>query len=270
MQELAKINFQIVKPSDDLKEYVQSIWFINNHENKKDKKELIYKVLSECGSGLVYNLADSIDYEINKTFYSFKKAPIILGPTKFLMKFIFKGEINAVGIRFFPATGHLFFKHKMNELSDKVIEASESFANALDLDQKLKKASNQADIIKFIEDHLRKILEQTKANDSPVLRRVIEEMNKNTDLCLEDICQKFHLPLRELQRLFKSHVGVAPNIYIRINKIFHVKTKIAANDFDTLTNLSYNNGYYDQAHFIREFKAFMEETPKRYNKLKRS
>lgn len=68
---------------------------------------------------------------------------------------------------------------------------------------------------------------------------------------------------RQLERLFKKYIGLSPKYYsriIRFNYIFElIKSKKS-----TWTEIVYQSGYYDQSHFIRNFKAFTGEDPSSY------
>ena len=49
----------------------------------------------------------------------------------------------------------------------------------------------------------------------------------------------------------------------------NVRDSLSSLEVENLTSTGYNNGFFDQSHFIKEFKSFMNETPKSYyqNKL---
>lgn len=71
-----------------------------------------------------------------------------------------------------------------------------------------------------------------------------------------------------MQRLFKRYIGVSPKAYIRLIRVRSVKDKIASNDFVNFTHLALDSGYFDQSHFIRDFKRLMENTPTEYYQFK--
>ena len=77
---------------------------------------------------------------------------------------------------------------------------------------------------------------------------------------------------RNLDRVFKKSLGILLKVYARIIKIKYTRMSLQNCHFDTLTSVSYDSGYFDQFHFIKEFKNFMFETPKKYfqRKLKLS
>jgi AraC-like DNA-binding protein len=69
---------------------------------------------------------------------------------------------------------------------------------------------------------------------------------------------------KQFERLFSRMVGSTPKQYlktVRMQLSLYLKSR---NDFLNITDLAYESGYYDQAHFINEFKALTGLTPKRY------
>ena len=77
---------------------------------------------------------------------------------------------------------------------------------------------------------------------------------------------------RQLARKFSSAIGLSPK---QLAKTVRIQTtlKILLNkEITSLTDLAYENEYFDQAHFIKEFKEFTGLTPKEFfgNDLKMS
>lgn len=66
---------------------------------------------------------------------------------------------------------------------------------------------------------------------------------------------------RQLRRLFSYYFGESPKTFARIVRFQNILG--AKPSLDSLKNnkIFYDEGYYDQAHFIKEFKAFYGVTP---------
>jgi AraC-like DNA-binding protein len=68
---------------------------------------------------------------------------------------------------------------------------------------------------------------------------------------------------------FKSHVGVAPKRVARIYRFARLILSVDALRPAGLAELAHTAGYFDQAHFSREFKDFTGHTPTEYLALRR-
>jgi AraC-like DNA-binding protein len=66
---------------------------------------------------------------------------------------------------------------------------------------------------------------------------------------------------RNIRRLFLKYIGVSPKLYASV--VRHQKTLRALNlnPHQDLAGLAFEQGYYDQSHFIKEFKRFQGSTP---------
>ncbi len=60
---------------------------------------------------------------------------------------------------------------------------------------------------------------------------------------------------------FKRHVGLTPKMFQRIMRFTEIVPQVQARRRLSWAEISHNCGYYDQSHFIREFKAFSGYNP---------
>ena len=81
---------------------------------------------------------------------------------------------------------------------------------------------------------------------------------------LEDISRRLHISQRQFERKFKEQIGITPKRYqrlMRIRKVMHTLEQYKSLD---LTSVAYYCGYYDQAHFIKDFKQITGKSPSVY------
>jgi AraC-like DNA-binding protein len=76
----------------------------------------------------------------------------------------------------------------------------------------------------------------------------------------------FDLPLLLKVSLYQSQVGVSPKHYARLIKVERARLTLKHMNEQTTTRLAAELGFYDQAHFIREFRAVIGMTPYAYMK----
>ena len=75
---------------------------------------------------------------------------------------------------------------------------------------------------------------------------------------LADYC---HLSVRQLQRQFDQTTGVSPKALARAIRFESIRERLMFDPHANLTDLAYEFGYSDQAHFIKDFKALTDKTP---------
>ncbi|WXB14242.1 helix-turn-helix domain-containing protein [Pendulispora albinea] len=72
------------------------------------------------------------------------------------------------------------------------------------------------------------------------------------------------LSMRQLERRFKSATGFAPKAFARLMRFTRASERLELDPGVSLTALSFELGYADQAHFTREFRAFAGMSPGKY------
>lgn len=89
----------------------------------------------------------------------------------------------------------------------------------------------------------------------------------NDEACfIEDYCKRTGTNYTTLNRSFTQIVGITPKKFERLIK-FRKSLCSLIDSKDNLTSIGSNSGYFDQAHFIREFKMFVNQTPSAYQAL---
>lgn len=77
------------------------------------------------------------------------------------------------------------------------------------------------------------------------------------DHLASDVC----LSRKQFERVFAEYIGISPKQYLKIIRLqaaIHMKSK---DNTISLTGLAYENGYYDQSHFIHDFRTMTGLTP---------
>src|SRR5262249_16466116 len=78
---------------------------------------------------------------------------------------------------------------------------------------------------------------------------------------LADRCQ---MSARQLERQFDEATGVSPKTLARTIRFESIRSRLMFEPDANLTDLAYEFGYADQAHFIHDFKAFTNKTPSEF------
>ncbi|MEM7735511.1 MAG: helix-turn-helix transcriptional regulator [Deinococcota bacterium] len=81
-------------------------------------------------------------------------------------------------------------------------------------------------------------------------------------ILIADLANHLNMSQRQLERVFKAVVGLTPKTFARIVRLQTAIQQI--HNVDSLTSLSYEAGYFDQAHLIHEFRQFTGFTPKMF------
>lgn len=78
---------------------------------------------------------------------------------------------------------------------------------------------------------------------------------------LSHLLEGFSFGARTLQRQFQKRLGITPKKLMRIVRINHIWERIQTNPQIDYQDLIFEGNYFDQTHFIKDFKAITGETP---------
>ena len=91
--------------------------------------------------------------------------------------------------------------------------------------------------------------------------------NSNEQMSISDIAIKVGLNLKTFQRHFQKHMGCSPVEYRRICRFRSSLTnKLNNTQLKNLTEITYEEGYYDQSYLIKEFRKITNYNPKDFFK----
>lgn len=91
---------------------------------------------------------------------------------------------------------------------------------------------------------------------------IIEE--SKGDVRVSEVYEKLGISKSTLENLFLKTYGMTPKEYSRIIRLRHFIR--SHRNSDSLTATTYQCGYYDQSHVIKEFRYFMDSTPSEFFK----
>lgn len=149
-----------------------------------------------------------------------------------------------------------------NSAIDSPVIGKEMF-NLQALHEKIITAPSLASKITAIEETLVKHLYQTSRIEKQIF--CLANQIKN-DPSLNTLLLKKSIPLstRQLERKFKKLIGVNLQTFVRICRFDHAKTSLLQQRNSKLSYVGYDAGYFDQAHFSREFKNLSSQLPKNF------
>lgn len=93
------------------------------------------------------------------------------------------------------------------------------------------------------------------------IRNIIDTKGQENIL---SIAEKSNLCIRTLERRFIKETGLSPKQFSSIIRFQKTMEQVAVCSSSNLTDIAYENGFADQSHFIRVFKAYTGKTPKAF------
>lgn len=79
---------------------------------------------------------------------------------------------------------------------------------------------------------------------------------------IDGLCRDAGVSQRQLDRVFRQHLGVSPKLLSRVARFQKALTRLKSDPGCTLASVAVECGYYDQSHFVRDFKRFSGVPPR--------
>jgi len=172
-----------------------------------------------------------------------------------------------LGVRFHPHAGSCFVKENIERLHNQVVSFADISGSEVHvLGERLLNTQDWNARISLVEHFLLTMLSshQKRSGRISVVTSIIQELKHEQFFDnIENVASRHGITSRYLQKLFLQHTGLTPKLYSKINR-FQNSLKLVSKKDKTLTSIAYDCGYFDQSHFIREFKSFTGVTPSGY------
>jgi len=176
------------------------------------------------------------------------------------------GSTGLIAARFTAAAAYRFVKSSMKSIADREVPLSSIWKEmAGELEDRIYHANSTDARNTIFQSFLYTVFRKNQIAEAPVIAYCIQEIRKAKGLIsVEDLSYKTGYSNRQLLRQFDRLVGLSPKEFARITKFLNSLDILARHPGCNLTNVAYEGGYYDQAHFIRDFKEYSGLTPREY------
>lgn len=167
----------------------------------------------------------------------------------------FKNHVKVFAIRFKPEGIYNVFGVPASEFKERFEDMSMVIGQEFrDFSHRIREEKNILNMIKRAEGYLLKNLQSNKIDISYV-NQAAELIRNSNVIKIDKLASQLYISKRQLEREFKNKVGISPKHYFRITRINEVLRCLSGNQKMDLTDVAYYCGYYDQAHFIHDFKT---------------
>lgn len=177
-----------------------------------------------------------------------------------------KGTDRILGIKFRPGAFYPFLGSPVSTITDTAFPAEQLFADAMEAETEVLACSEDREMVemasRFLGTHLPPpdpVVEQacsvvaTIANDPDITR-------------VEHVIERCGIQDRALQRMFRRYIGASPRWLIKRYRVYEALTELGSGRRGEWASLAQDLGYYDQAHFINDFKRLVGRSPTEYVK----
>lgn len=261
------MNINIIKPKNSvLKNYVQYFLFFENGS----KNNVTYTTFPNNNLCLAIYKNNRVEYKNNGDsntcdISAGKKSFVsrLYGLHKTPFRVNVRSSLDQISILFRPAALRLFTEEShRNLMSDDYVFNNIFHSKRSGFLEKLFEEQNpfqRANLLEtFLLERLAKAATATKINRA---FQVIS-LNDAEQLSVERITKIIGVDESTLYRMFASRLGQNPKSYLKTVRFRKALNEVVKNKRTNLTDIAHTNNFFDQSHFIKDFKTFTGYTPK--------
>lgn len=255
--------YRIQKPSAPLSPFIEFFFYYEGYH----ATHLMDKLLPDGSMDLLIDLTDTpkklFNDETGQSYSTLKKSWISGMKTEFIL--IDSSVTHIMGVHFRPGGAYPFMKGPVDELNNLTIELDTIWGHDATT---LREAILDEPMIEKKFHLLETFLLQKGKNrlDSHALVQYsVRELSHAPQMwTIRQLSNRTGVTQKHLINLFKKYVGLTPKMFSRVNKFQKVIQLIQEGQKIDWAMLAYECGYFDQAHFIKEFRSFSGINPVSY------
>jgi AraC-like DNA-binding protein len=173
------------------------------------------------------------------------------------------GAGRVVGVKFRPGAFQPFYGASVHQLTNRVLPLAAVFGPAGDALAEAVRAEPDEPFA-VMEDFLRARLPEPDPR-LDVIADIVRTMLEDPAVArVDELAARHAMSPRSLQRLFRRYVGVSPKWVLQRYRLHEAAERIAEGRDGDWAATALELGYFDQAHFIRDFKALIGASPAQY------
>jgi AraC-like DNA-binding protein len=176
-----------------------------------------------------------------------------------------KGQFGQIGLLLHPLAPYYLF-HKSG---DYFLNKWSDFQEALpiktnDLYSNLSNSKTTIDRVTTLIEFMKLLLE-TKLPEIKFLESTLTKIySSGGNITQEELSDQVNVSLRHFRRKFKEVIGISPKYFCKIIQLNTVFELLHSSNKERLHLLALDCGYFDQAHFIKDFKRMIGNSPRKF------
>ncbi len=252
--------FVTLPPPQSLAGHVRCFWVL---EGEVSEKPYIHRSMADGCPELLFHYKGKFDrLSLQDTpencFHSG-----IQGQSQQFKQFSAGSDFGMFGVYLYPYAIPELFHLDASAMSNEMPDLQTLFGQeAAGLQERMILATGSAERVAIISHFLESKLRHAKAGLPGIRHTIAQLIHSNEPVNVAELASRNFLSTRQFERHFKAMSGFSPKLFSRIARF---QTALHENkDGKSLTAIAYDCGYYDQSHFIHDFKAFSGFHPLHY------
>lgn len=249
-------------PVNELSDFIKCFWTLEEEAEPNPEPQ---RVVPDGCMELIFHYGDLYRQYFENGTSIIQPRCFVFGQISSYIEIAPTGKTGIIAARFLPEGLQSFIDIPVSELDNKAVELATVFGDyATTLERDVSNATNNESRKSIIEQFLVNRLTDPKNVDSITKSCVQAIIDSGGQVGVMELANKHQVNRRNIERKFVAQVGMSPKQLARVVRLQSAIRMLDQKQFPNLTSLAYENGYFDQAHFIKDFKEFTGISPKSF------
>ncbi|MDH3245523.1 MAG: helix-turn-helix transcriptional regulator [Saprospiraceae bacterium] len=256
------MDYQTFEPGRELSMLVKCYWTLESPEEVNPPKQTI--VPDGCIE-MIFHYGDFYKQYLESGESIIQPRCFVIGQLTRPLEIRPTGKTGIFSVRFHPGGFIPYATIPIKEMENKAVPLETLFdRDGEEISEKILTARTTHKRISLIEAFLTKHLTDNETKDRIIKSTVETILTANGQLPIHQLSEQLNINRRQLERRFSSTIGLSPKQLSKIVRLQASLKMLLNKQFTSLTALAYEGQYYDQAHFIKDFKELTGFTPKEF------
>ncbi len=256
------MDYQTHPPSEILSDFIKCYWTLSapaedHPERQKIVPDGCMEMIIHYGDLYKQFREDESSFVQPRSFvFGQLTRPLEIAPT---------GITGIIAVRFHPDGFIPFSTMRVSAMENRAVSLTDLYGQeGAQLETAIISTTHPAERIAILETFLLKRLKDKSIIDALTASSVDVLLSLKGQLSVDQLATQQGTSRRQLERRFATTVGLSPKQLAKIIRLQHTLKNLEQKQFTNLASLAVEHGYFDQAHFIKDFKEFTGMTPKQF------
>lgn len=257
------MNFIFEQATGFLRSYIKEYCFM---ESVPGNVDIVERVIPTENVQLMFHYKKPFVILQSNNIKEHQPKSIISGLSNTFSDVSTNGEVGVVFVSFYPNGACHFFKFPLSEIENKSIDLTEIYSREIsEVEEQLAEKKTIKEKVSIIEKFLIKRYSPIALYDSSLINKSIEIVkNSKGQMNTNYLSSCLYTTPKTLERKFSQYLGKTTKQYIKLIRFNEVLLDFNKYKEKSMTEIAYKNGYFDQSHFIKDFKTYTGYTPKEF------
>ena len=251
--------YERIIPPESLSHLVDCYWVVENEDTAIEPQKIIPDGFPE----IIFHYRDPYRINISGTWEA-QSRKLLAGQIRNHFMLENTGASGMIGIKFKPDALTKLFDFPMNTITEKVVSLDDVLQKEFESVSGIMLTElPYSEKVELLNQFFESCLKEPDENDYLISKALELVFSENGLLSVTELAEKTVVNERKLERLFQKYIGLSPKFYSRIIR-FNYIFRLVQDKKMSWSEVAQYSGFYDQSHFISNFREFTGEDPSKY------